>query len=141
MAQARAMRRRRSSISRGWSWLASNTVQSTHGSTPWDVRVTAERRMSASPFVGVGTARGCSPLKTFAERHGGAMTRKPNTVPTFVDETAERRCRERQDSAERLDRLHAQQVGMLKLRPISIAISLRLPTPLLERFIVSARAH
>lgn len=63
---------------------------------------------------------------------------KTRAVPAFGSEAAERRYWETHDSAEHVDWNKAERVRFPNLRPTTTAISLRLPSGLLERIKVAA---
>jgi predicted DNA binding CopG/RHH family protein len=65
-----------------------------------------------------------------------ARTLKP--VPAFANEAEERRFWETHDSTAYVDWSKARHVRMPNLKPTQIAISMRLPMPLLERIKVAA---
>ena len=65
--------------------------------------------------------------------------RKPHKpIPKFKDEAEERRFWETHNSADYLDWSAAERVRLPNLKPTTMAISLRLPLPLLERIKVAA---
>jgi predicted DNA binding CopG/RHH family protein len=66
------------------------------------------------------------------------MSRKLKPVPAFATEADERRFWETHDSTDYVDWTKAQRVRLPNLKPTSIAISLRLPAPLLERIKIAA---
>jgi predicted DNA binding CopG/RHH family protein len=66
------------------------------------------------------------------------MRRKLKPIPSFASEPEERRFLESHDSSSHVDWSKAEHVSMPNLRPSTTAISLRLPTPLLERIKVAA---
>ena len=66
------------------------------------------------------------------------MTKKIKAVPQFRSEAEERKFWERHDSTAYVDWNHAQHVRLTELRPSTTAISIRLPTDLLERIKTSA---
>lgn len=59
-------------------------------------------------------------------------------LPKFASEAAERRFWQTHDSADYVDWSKAQSVQFPKLKPTTQAISLRLPTHMLERIKVAA---
>ena len=66
------------------------------------------------------------------------MSRKLKPVPAFANEADERRFWETHDSTDYVDWTKARRVRLPNLKPTSIAISLRLPAPLLERIKIAA---
>ena len=66
------------------------------------------------------------------------MQATADPVPAFATEAEERRFWETHDSADYLDWRQAQPVRLPALKPSTIAISLRLPVPLLERIKIAA---
>jgi predicted DNA binding CopG/RHH family protein len=66
------------------------------------------------------------------------MTKKPRQVPTFRDESEERRFWESHDSADFVDWAAAERVRLPNLKPSTTAISIRLPVSLLERIKILA---
>ena len=66
------------------------------------------------------------------------MPRKRETVPSFTTEAEERAYWERHDSSDRVDWAQARRVRLPKLKPSTVAISLRVPVGLLERIKVEA---
>ena len=66
------------------------------------------------------------------------MVKTLKPVPAFADEAEERLFWETHDSTEYLDWGKAARVRMPNLKPSSTSISLRLPSPLLERIKVAA---
>ena len=66
------------------------------------------------------------------------MSRKPEPVPHFATEAEERAYWESHDSSDHVDWSLAQRVQFPNLKPSTTAISLRLPTGLLERIKVEA---
>jgi predicted DNA binding CopG/RHH family protein len=66
------------------------------------------------------------------------MSRKLKPVLAFADEAEERLFWETHDSTTYVDWSEAVRVRMPHLKPTSMAISLRLPAPLLERIKVAA---
>ena len=66
------------------------------------------------------------------------MTKPAKLLPVFADEADERRFWESHDSTEYLDWSKAKPVRLPRLKPSSVAVSLRLPAPLLERLRVAA---
>lgn len=63
---------------------------------------------------------------------------KRKSIPRFKDEAAERRFWEKHDSADYVDWSKAERVRFPNLKPSTTAISLRLPTGLLEQIKVAA---
>lgn len=66
------------------------------------------------------------------------MKETENTLPAFQAEGEERQFWETTDSAELVDWSKAERVRLPNLKPSTTSISLRLPTPLLERIKVAA---
>ncbi|MBB1250678.1 BrnA antitoxin family protein [Rhizobium sp. G21] len=66
------------------------------------------------------------------------MKETENTIPAFQTEAEERQFWETTDSVERVDWSKAERVRLPNLKPSTTSISLRLPTPLLERIKVAA---
>ncbi len=66
------------------------------------------------------------------------MHATPYHLPAFATEAEERRFWETHDSADHLDWRQARPVRLPALKPITTAISLRLPVPLLERIKIAA---
>ena len=66
------------------------------------------------------------------------MAKPAKLLPVFADEAEERRFWESHDSTEYLDWSKAEPVRLPRLKPSSVAVSLRLPAPLLERLRVAA---
>ncbi|HEY3777731.1 MAG TPA: BrnA antitoxin family protein [Rhizomicrobium sp.] len=65
----------------------------------------------------------------------------PKAKINFKSEAAERRYWETHDSAEHIDWSKAERVRFPNLKPSTTAISLRLPTGLLERIKVAANTR
>ncbi len=63
---------------------------------------------------------------------------KLKPVPQFTNEAEERLFWETADSTDYLDWSRAEKVRFPNLKPTSTSISLRLPTPLLERIKIAA---
>jgi predicted DNA binding CopG/RHH family protein len=66
------------------------------------------------------------------------MKETEKTIAAFQTEGEERQFWERTDSAELVDWSKAERVRLPNLKPSTTSISLRLPTPLLERIKVAA---
>ncbi|WP_428491505.1 BrnA antitoxin family protein [Rhodopila sp.] len=66
------------------------------------------------------------------------MNKPPKPAPSFVTEAEERRFWEQNDSTDYVDWKTAERVRMPNLKPSTLAISLRLPLPLLERIKIAA---
>ena len=66
------------------------------------------------------------------------MSRKLKPIPSFTDEAEERAFWKGRDSTPYLDWGQAQRVRFPNLKPSTTAISLRLPTGLLEQIKVAA---
>ena len=66
------------------------------------------------------------------------MPKPVEPIPAFKTEAEERRFWETHDSADYLDWSKAEPVRLPALHPSTIAISLRLPVPLLERIKIAA---
>jgi predicted DNA binding CopG/RHH family protein len=66
------------------------------------------------------------------------MAKNTKKIPHFSSETAERKFWEKQDSASYIDWKKAQRVRFTELKPSTTAISIRLPTDLLEQIKTSA---
>lgn len=66
------------------------------------------------------------------------MKETEKTIPTFQAEAEERQFWETTDSVDLVDWSKAERVRLPNLKPSTTSISLRLPTPLLERIKVAA---
>ena len=66
------------------------------------------------------------------------MPRPLKRIPKFKTEAQERRFWESHDSAEYVNWSQAERVRLPNLKPSTQTISLRLPTPLLERIKIEA---
>ncbi|WP_137157955.1 BrnA antitoxin family protein [Rhizobium sp. FKL33] len=66
------------------------------------------------------------------------MKKPDSMLPAFQSEAEERQFWETTDSAEFVDWSKAERVRLPNLKPSTTSISLRLPTPLLERIKVAA---
>lgn len=66
------------------------------------------------------------------------MPKQLKKIPKFKSEKQERRFWETHDSTEYLDWSKAERVRLPNLKPSTQTISLRLPTPLLERIKIEA---
>jgi predicted DNA binding CopG/RHH family protein len=66
------------------------------------------------------------------------MAKKTKKLPRFKSEEAERKFWEEQDSTAYVDWSKARHMRLTELRPSTTAISIRLPTDLLERIKTSA---
>lgn len=66
------------------------------------------------------------------------MPRPLKRIPKFKTEAQERRFWESHDSTEYIDWSQAESVRLPNLKPSTQTISLRLPTPLLERIKIEA---
>ena len=66
------------------------------------------------------------------------MKKKNKTLPHMGSELAERKFWEKTDSADYVDWSRARRVKMTKLKPSTTAISIRLPTDLLDNIKRSA---
>ena len=66
------------------------------------------------------------------------MARKLKPVPPFAGEAAERRFWESHDSSDYVDLAKAKRARFPNLKPSTTAISLRLPTGLLDRIKIAA---
>jgi predicted DNA binding CopG/RHH family protein len=69
------------------------------------------------------------------------MSKRPKTVPKFVNEAEERVFWETHDSTEYLDWSKAQKVVLPNLKPTTRTISLRLPQHLLDSLKAAANAR
>jgi predicted DNA binding CopG/RHH family protein len=63
---------------------------------------------------------------------------KPKTIPRFKTETEERKFWETHDSTDYVDWSNAERVRLPNLKPSTTAISIRLPTGLLEQIKIAA---
>jgi predicted DNA binding CopG/RHH family protein len=63
---------------------------------------------------------------------------KPKTIPRFKTETEERKFWETHDSTDYVDWIKAERVRLPNLKPSTTAISIRLPTGLLEQIKIAA---
>jgi predicted DNA binding CopG/RHH family protein len=63
---------------------------------------------------------------------------KPKTIPRFKTEAEERKFWETHDSTDYVDWSKAERVRFPNLKPSTTAISIRLPTSLLEQIKVAA---
>lgn len=66
------------------------------------------------------------------------MTKQLKKIPKFKTEAQERRFWETHDSTDYVDWSTAERVRLPNLKPTTQTISLRLPTPLLERIKIEA---
>ena len=66
------------------------------------------------------------------------MVKNTKKVPHLASEAAERKFWEKHDSTSYVDWARAQRVRFTELRPSTTAISIRLPTDLLEQIKTSA---
>jgi predicted DNA binding CopG/RHH family protein len=66
------------------------------------------------------------------------MEKKTEKIPDFASEAAEREFWEKTDSSSYVDWSQAKPVRFTKLKPSTTAISIRLPTDLLDRIKTSA---
>ena len=66
------------------------------------------------------------------------MSSKLKPLPTFRDETEERRFWETHDSTDYVDWTRAEPARLPNLKPSTTSISLRLPVALLERIKIAA---
>jgi len=66
------------------------------------------------------------------------MEKKIEKTPHFATEAAERKFWEKNDSSSYVDWSQAKRVRFTKLKPSTTAISIRLPTDLLDRIKTSA---
>jgi len=66
------------------------------------------------------------------------MTKKTKKIPALVSETAERKFWEKNDSTAYLDWNQARRVRLTELKPSTTAISIRLPSDLLDQIKTSA---
>ncbi len=66
------------------------------------------------------------------------MVKKAKNIPRFSSEAAERKFWEKHDSTPFVDWKQAERVRFTKLKPSTTAISIRLPTDLLEQIKTSA---
>ena len=66
------------------------------------------------------------------------MANKTKKIPHLASEAAERKFWEKQDSTSYVDWDRAQRVRFTELKPSTTAISIRLPTDLLEQIKTSA---
>jgi predicted DNA binding CopG/RHH family protein len=69
------------------------------------------------------------------------MTKRPNTIPRFSSEAAERAFWEKNDSTGYLDWNKAQIASFPNLKPSTKTISLRLPQHLLDAIKTAANAR
>ncbi|MDL1895872.1 hypothetical protein FBQ82_06330 [Anaerolineae bacterium CFX7] len=66
------------------------------------------------------------------------MPKQLNKIPKFKTEAQERRFWEARDSTDYVNWSSAERVRLPNLKPTTQTISLRLPTPLLERIKIEA---
>ncbi len=66
------------------------------------------------------------------------MSKTSKPIPAFRDEVEERHFWETRDSIDYLDWTRAERVRLPNLKPTTVAISIRLLVPLLERIKVAA---
>jgi predicted DNA binding CopG/RHH family protein len=66
------------------------------------------------------------------------MKKRLKPIPRFGDERSERKFWETHDSTEYIDWSKAKKVRFPKLKPSTVAISLRLPISLLEEIKIAA---
>lgn len=66
------------------------------------------------------------------------MKKKTKSLPPMNTESAERKFWEKTDSTDYMDWSRARRVKMTKLKPSTTAISIRLPTDLLDSIKLSA---